>query len=253
MYRLLIGCIALLSVHDRSFVLAPPPLPSNGDFETFPSTDRNLDGAQDASTSVNNPESGCPCLTSVNSTAIPGQSGWLTQRQQHLEQLYSRNVMVQGMMCTCNVGLRSPMRDDYHYSGGIGAHKLHTRAVTWNDARKICNEEGGHLAIINSVAEAHVLLEIFNHSGPIKGAVYPDEAFLGVHDLYKEGDWVTVLGDSLAKTGYTRWSDKWGGQPDNGGGRQHCGALMKEGGMDDVACDVPFPFLCELPLMQVLH
>lgn len=97
-----------------------------------------------------------------------------------------------------------------------------------------------------------VLQDIFNHSRPIKGAVYPDEALLGIHDLYKEGDWVTVLGDSLAKTGYTMWSDKWGGQPDNGGGTQHCGALMKEGGMDDVSCDVPFPFLCELPLMQVL-
>lgn len=98
-----------------------------------------------------------------------------------------------------------------------------------------------------------ILLDIFNQSGPIKGAAYPNEALLGIHDLYKEDDWVTVLGDSLAKTGYTRWSDKWGGQPDNGGGTQHCGALMKEGGLDDVSCDVPFPFLCELPLMQVLH
>jgi len=76
---------------------------------------------------------------------------------------------------------------------------------------------------------------------------------LGIHDLYKEGEWVTLLGDSLARTGYTRWSDKWGGQPDNGGGKQHCGVLMKEGGMDDVACDVPFPFFCELPLMHALH
>jgi len=33
---------------------------------------------------------------------------------------------------------------------------LHTRAAMWNDARKICNEEGGHLAIINSIAEEHV-------------------------------------------------------------------------------------------------
>lgn len=98
-----------------------------------------------------------------------------------------------------------------------------------------------------------VLLDLMNHTGPIKGAVYPDEALLGTHDLYKEGEWVTVMGDSLAKTGYTKWSDKWGGQPDNGGGRQHCGALMKEGGMDDVACDVAFPFLCELPLMKILQ
>ncbi|XP_032664279.1 hemolymph lipopolysaccharide-binding protein-like [Odontomachus brunneus] len=251
MSRLFIGCIVLLSVHDQLSISALPSL-RNEDFADT-STDRNSNGAQDASTSVNNPESGCPCLTSVNSTAIPGQSVWLTQKQQHLEQFYIQKDMVaNGIMCTCNMGLRSQMRDDYYFTPNVGAHKLHTRAVTWNEARKVCNEEGGHLAIINSVHEASVLLDIFNRSGPIKGAVYPNEALLGIHDLYKEGEWVTVLGDSLAKTGYTRWSDKWGGQPDNGGGTQHCGALMKEGGMDDVSCDVPFPFLCELSV-QVLH
>ncbi|CAL1675814.1 unnamed protein product [Lasius platythorax] len=255
-FLLVIGCIALLAaLEERSFVSAAPHTTGSPErTTTVPGVNLNGD-AQDAS--INNPESGCPCSTSsVNSTStIPGQSDWLTQqRRQHLEQFYSQNVMVHGMLCTCNVALRgAPMRDDYRYTVGIGAHKMHTRAATWNDARKLCNEEGGHLAIVNSIAEEHVLLEIFNSSGPIKGAAYPDEAFLGIHDLYKEGEWVTLLGDSLAKTGYTRWSDKWGGQPDNGGGKQHCGALMKEGGMDDVSCDVPFPFLCELPLMHALH
>jgi len=96
-------------------------------------------------------------------------------------------------------------------------------------------------------------LDIFNHAGPIKGAPIQDEAFLGLHDLYAEHEWVTVLGDSLAKTGYTKWSDKWGGQPDNGGGKQHCGALMKEGSMDDLACDIPYAFFCEIPLIRVLQ
>lgn len=48
------------------------------------------------------------------------------------------------------------MRDDYLFSPGIGIHKFHTRAATWNAARKICNEEGGHLAIVNSKTEARV-------------------------------------------------------------------------------------------------
>lgn len=157
MYRLLVGCIALLSVHDGSFITTPPPLPNGIFLDTLSSTARSPNGAQDASTSVNNLESGCPCLSSVNGMTIPGQSDWLTQRQQHLEQPYTRNVLVHGTMCTCNIGLKgTPVRDDYHYTAGIGAHKLHTRAVTWNDARKVCNEEGGHLAIINSVYEAHV-------------------------------------------------------------------------------------------------
>ncbi|XP_070152739.1 hemolymph lipopolysaccharide-binding protein-like isoform X2 [Polyergus mexicanus] len=256
-YFLLVGCIVLLDVLEEPFISAAPSSTSSPEKTTTVPGSVNLkEDARDESIN-NNPESACPCLTSsVNSTStIPGQSDWLTQqRRQHLEQFYSQNVMVHGMLCTCNVALRgTPMRDDYHYMVGIGAHKIHTRAATWNDARKLCNDEGGHLAIVNSIAEEHVLMEIFNRSGPIKGAAYPDEALLGIHDLYKEGEWVTLQGDSLAKTGYTKWSDKWGGQPDNGGGRQHCGALMKEGGMDDVACDVPFPFLCELPLMHALH
>ncbi|XP_054002319.1 hemolymph lipopolysaccharide-binding protein-like [Hylaeus anthracinus] len=192
-------------------------------------------------------EAKCPCNGNASATL-----DW-PARDHQWDQLRTRNVMVHGMVCSCNLGMRAALaRDDYRHTPGIGSHKLHTRAATWNVARKLCIEEGGHLAIVNSFAEAHILMDIFNRSGPVKGAVYPDEAFLGVHDLFSEGDWVTVLGDSLAKTGYTAWSDKWGGQPDNGGGRQNCGAFMKEGGMDDVACDVPFPFFCEQPTMQLL-
>ncbi|XP_066586298.1 hemolymph lipopolysaccharide-binding protein-like [Prorops nasuta] len=161
------------------------------------------------------------------------------------------NLVVHGMACTCNIAKRTlATRDDYHYKPGIGAHKLHTRAAIWNDARKLCNEEGAHLAVINSIAEAQVLQDMLKNTGSIIGAAYPDEALLGIHDLYTEGDWVTVLGESLGKTGYTVWSDKWGGQPDNGGGKQNCGALLKDGGMDDVACSVAFPFFCELPALQ---
>ena len=96
-------------------------------------------------------------------------------------------------------------------------------------------------------------MDIFTKAGPVKGASYLDLAYVGVHDLYKEGDWTTILGESLYKTGYTEWSDKWGGQPDNGGGNQNCGVFLKEGGLDDVNCEVPFAFFCELPMTYVVH
>lgn len=97
------------------------------------------------------------------------------------------------------------------------------------------------------------LMKIFNRSGPVMGASYSDVAYLGIHDLYQEGEWVTIFGDSLYKTGYARWSDKWGGQPDNGSGKQNCGTLMRDGDLDDVACDVPFAFFCEIPAVQHFH
>lgn len=48
------------------------------------------------------------------------------------------------------------IKEDYHYSPGVGCHKLHTDKKLWDEARIICNEEGGHLAIIDSVAEGAV-------------------------------------------------------------------------------------------------
>ncbi|XP_046417277.1 hemolymph lipopolysaccharide-binding protein-like [Neodiprion fabricii] len=165
-----------------------------------------------------------------------------------------QNLVYNGMPCVCSFGpSRIPIRDDYIYTPGIGSHKLHTRALVWNDARKVCNDEGGHLAIINSVSEARVLMDIFNKSTPVKGAAYDHAAYLGIHDLYKEGEWVTISGESLAQTGYTKWTDKWGGQPDNGDGKQNCGVLYKEGGMDDVFCEAAFAYFCELPTIQFVN
>lgn len=68
-----------------------------------------------------------------------------------------RNVVIHGMACTCDLNTHDiQKRDDYHYTVGIGAHKLHTIGATFNNARKICSEEGAHLAIIDSLAEEQV-------------------------------------------------------------------------------------------------
>ncbi|XP_008203346.1 hemolymph lipopolysaccharide-binding protein [Nasonia vitripennis] len=210
-------------------VAASPMTTEQSTLMTSPSTELNL----------------CPCV--ANSTSSPA----------HEHQSKMPNTLIHGMTCLCHAGPAhgSQMRDDYRYSPGIGAHKLHTRAASWNEARKMCNEEGGHLAIINSLTEATMLMDIFTKSGPVKGAPYLDLAYVGIHDLYKEGEWVTILGESLFKTGYTVWSDKWGGQPDNGGssGNQNCGVFLKEGGLDDVNCDMPFAFFCELPMTYIIH
>ncbi|XP_076240883.1 hemolymph lipopolysaccharide-binding protein-like [Calliopsis andreniformis] len=192
-------------------------------------------------------------VTDLTTARIDSSSKSPCGKEAPCGQTYTRNVIMHGTVCSCNLGMRGILvRDDYRHTPGIGSHKLHTRAERWNEARKICNEEGGHLAIINSFAEAHVLMDLFNRSGPIKGSQVLDEAFVGIHDLYAEGDWVTVLDESLAKTGYAEWSDKWGGQPDNGGGVQNCGGFLREGGLDDLSCSIPVPFFCEIPEMRVL-
>lgn len=85
--------------------------------------------------------------------------------------------------------------------------------------------------------------------GVITGGLNTEEAHLGIHDLYREGEWVTIFGESLFTTGYASWSPTYfGGQPDNYGGNQNCGAVLNFGDMDDVTCHDKFAFFCELPL-----
>ncbi|XP_012251236.2 hemolymph lipopolysaccharide-binding protein-like [Athalia rosae] len=214
-----------------------------------PNTEQNFRPSRVQST-----ETPCHCPSSSNSPAQI-ESGTGTNHPLPWGSSNSmQNLVLHGMPCVCSLGpSRLPIRDDYKYTPGVGSHKLHTRALPWNEARKMCNEEGGHLAVINSVVEAQVLMDMFNTSGPIKNAAYNYVAYVGIHDLYKEGEWVSISGESLARTGYTKWTDKWGGQPDNGEGKQHCGAFFNEGGLDDVACDAAFAYFCELPTMQFFH
>ncbi|XP_046146156.1 hemolymph lipopolysaccharide-binding protein-like [Osmia bicornis bicornis] len=183
--------------------------------------------------------------TSYSSVRNPLKSYW--------NDLPTSNVNIHGTVCMCNLGMRGvPPREDYIYTAGIGSHKLHTRAESWNNARKICNQEGGHLAIINSYAEQRVLMELFKRSGPVVGAIYKKQASLGLHDLYMEGDWVTILGDPLAVTGFTVWSNSGTGQPDNTGGVQHCAGMLRDGTMDDINCNIRHAFFCEIPELAPL-
>jgi hypothetical protein len=96
------------------------------------------------------------------------------------------------------------------------------------------------LAIIKSDDEENILLRMLQEKDI-------DTAWLGVHDLYQEGDWITVLDEPLRNTGYTKWTTKWPNEPDNHNDAQNCARLISpEGGMDDESCDVLFPFLCKL-------
>ncbi|KMQ94239.1 hemolymph lipopolysaccharide-binding protein [Lasius niger] len=130
---------------------------------------------------------------------------------------------------------------DYIVTPGISAHKLNPRKLTWNKARQACIQEGGHLAIINLESEEKILLRMLQEENI-------GVAWLGVHDYFEEGDWVTVKGETLENIGYTRWTTKWPNQPDNRDGNQNCAALITEGGMDDVKCDISLPFFCEIPM-----
>ncbi|KZC07007.1 Hemolymph lipopolysaccharide-binding protein [Dufourea novaeangliae] len=124
---------------------------------------------------------------------------------------------------------------------GIGAYKYHNRKRVWNAARKSCLDEGGQLAVLNTEQEEKFLKEWIQKENL-------DRIWLGIHDLFEEGEWVTLTGESLDVAGFERWSTVWPNQPDNYGGRQNCGVLIKEGGLDDVECDATISYICEITL-----
>jgi hypothetical protein len=76
----------------------------------------------------------------------------------------------------------------------VGYYKIHSELKTWHEARQICAQEGGHLAIINSEEESKVLQALF---APVAAQVKVEWVLIGFHDLYNEGQCLTIFGKEL--------------------------------------------------------
>ncbi|KZC07008.1 Hemolymph lipopolysaccharide-binding protein [Dufourea novaeangliae] len=116
----------------------------------------------------------------------------------------------------------TPMKEGYRITRGVGAHKLYTKKAKWNAVRKTCMMDGGHLVILNSLAEESVLMNLMQ-------AANLDTIWVGAHDMFREGEWVTLTGESLERAGYEKWSTILPNQPDNHNGRENCGTLGRQG------------------------
>lgn len=127
----------------------------------------------------------------------------------------------------------------YELFADIGYYKFHTTKQTWSDAKTTCVSEGGHLAILNSDAEANVVKQLFSQN-----KVGDKWAFIGFHDKSKEGVYITIFDEPLEKAGYTKWGS---GQPDNAGD-EDCGSVDHDGKLNDYPCSFKAPFICEYEL-----
>ncbi|CAG2058159.1 unnamed protein product [Timema podura] len=132
----------------------------------------------------------------------------------------------------------------YEAIHGLGYYKLHTELKTWEEARRVCAEEGAHLAIVNSKVEMDVILNIWGRHPNIMDSYLNSYAHIGFHDLYTEGNYLTVLGDSLLSTGFVPWGAN---EPNNLGGNagEDCGTLLREGKFNDINCDTKLAYFCE--------
>jgi hypothetical protein len=82
----------------------------------------------------------------------------------------------------------------------MGYYKMHTVPEKWDDARKICIGEGTHLLILNSGAEMDAVRTIWSKYTNITGPAYVDYyIFVGVHDRFNEGEFITILGTAVER------------------------------------------------------
>ncbi|XP_076643435.1 C-type lectin mannose-binding isoform-like [Halictus rubicundus] len=139
-------------------------------------------------------------------------------------------------MC-CVTGLD---RKDYTVTPGVGVHKFFKQATSWNVARDICVRDGAQLAVINSDAE-EALFRSWKSTNSLGGV------WLGVHDLFEKGWWVTATGEPLDAMSYYPWANAY---PNDAYNYNHCGSLWAQPakGMINYRCDTKFAFICEIDL-----
>jgi hypothetical protein len=82
----------------------------------------------------------------------------------------------------------------------MGYYKLHTDVKAWHEALKVCEEEGAHLAVINSEDEAKALGPFWDMNPKILDGNANNWAHIGFHDLYKEGEYLTIFSKCLSNS-----------------------------------------------------
>ncbi|XP_069695681.1 hemolymph lipopolysaccharide-binding protein-like isoform X2 [Periplaneta americana] len=121
---------------------------------------------------------------------------------------------------------------DYALVPGQGYYKYHSGGVTWDEARRKCEQEGAHLAIMNSEAEAKALAALITSGS---------WAHIGNWDTQKKGKFLTIFNQPLDEAGYNKWHP---GEPDYPG-VQNCGLLNPNSLLGNTPCELKFPFICE--------
>merc|ERR1712142_29644 len=115
------------------------------------------------------------------------------------------------------------------YKKGIDGYyyKYYKGGKTWNDAQRMCQTEGGHLAIVwDSITQAVV-------------TAFMKRGWIGATDQYEENHWQTPMKEDLP---YLNWAL---GEPNDYGKREDCAAQRDNGLWNDLPCHHKIPFLCQ--------
>ncbi|XP_069699263.1 hemolymph lipopolysaccharide-binding protein-like isoform X2 [Periplaneta americana] len=131
---------------------------------------------------------------------------------------------------------------DYELVHDLGYYKFHTDFQSWYEARQTCAQEGAHLAVINSETETKALLRFWIPNPKMFDDWRNDWAYIGIHDHYVEGQYVTIFDTPVNETGFSKW---YSSEPD-GGASQNCGVVRRNlGTLGNAPCNVKLAFFCE--------
>ncbi|KAJ8722474.1 hypothetical protein PYW07_003654 [Mythimna separata] len=131
-------------------------------------------------------------------------------------------------------------RKDYTYIESVQSfYKIHSVARTWNEAKRMCAQEGAMLYYAENVEEREAVASFWNRTQPLMPWV-----FVGLTDQMAEGIFKTVDGKSISEV-YSRWQRF---QPDNHQGNEDCVHMDLIGTMNDYRCDSNAKFICKKTL-----
>lgn len=73
------------------------------------------------------------------------------------------------------------------------------------------------------------------------------QAWIGLHDQFEEGEFVTVLDEELKNIGYANWTTIYNKvEPDNDNNQDCVNIVKEDGGMDDNWCVANFSYICKI-------
>ena len=70
----------------------------------------------------------------------------------------------------------------------MGWYKIHTDGKNWSDAQEVCAREGANLVVINSHQEAKAMRSLMKKTGTTD-----KYHWIGFHDIYEEGNYITIF------------------------------------------------------------
>lgn len=95
--------------------------------------------------------------------------------------------------------------------------------------------DSGHLAVIRTDEEEKIVLQMMTDKSV-------DGAWLGLHDRFETGSWISIFDEPVDHTGWSKWSTRFAPNPSS----DHCATILRnDGAMTDHDCASKIPFVCK--------